>query len=408
MPRVSVLLPSYNHEPFIDEAIASVLDQTFEDLELVIVDDGSTDASAERILGFTDRRIVTHLEQHRGAHAALNTAIELSSPSSDYLAILNSDDAYAPDRLETFVGLLDEQPTCSFGASLVEIVGRDGLEIRARYADALRVFRESERLEHALLRANFILTTSNLFVRRSLLERTGRFRPLRVRPRSGFLAAVVVGRGARIRGEGAGALPGSFGQHHRRDDAGPAAPDLRARLDSRGQDSSVPFRRACAGWICAYASGLVGCLPMPEIAAVATVLLPLRVAVESGRLPDQSAADDASSLLAEDHPAYKDLVAIDLDQRGRYIGDLQRARRELESELASRAEAQRTLEKEVAWRAQAQEALEQELAEVCGLIQDLCQRDSAHSRVHAGPALVAVSHVARATGGPRSDADKGV
>ena len=57
MARISVVIPSYNHEKFIAEAIQSVLDQTYQDFEIIIVDDGSTDGSIEQIRTFSDTRI---------------------------------------------------------------------------------------------------------------------------------------------------------------------------------------------------------------------------------------------------------------------------------------------------------------------------------------------------------------
>ncbi len=72
MPKLSVVMPSHNHGEFIAEAISSILAQSFADLELIIVDDGSTDFSADEIRRFDDKRIVTHFQENRAAHSALN------------------------------------------------------------------------------------------------------------------------------------------------------------------------------------------------------------------------------------------------------------------------------------------------------------------------------------------------
>ena len=182
MPRISVLIPSYNHERFLGEAIASVLAQTHADLELVIVDDGSRDGSRAVIESFDDARIVRHFQENRGAHAALNKALELSSPESELVSILNSDDVYEPRWLERAAATLAEKPQAGFCSALLHIFG-DGLpEQEAWHRDwyhrALSDYRISEDFEASVLRANFVITTSNLVFRRKLVP-PGGFRALR-------------------------------------------------------------------------------------------------------------------------------------------------------------------------------------------------------------------------------------
>jgi glycosyltransferase involved in cell wall biosynthesis len=79
LPAVSVVIPSYNHGRFIGEAVDSVLGSPFAELELVIVDDGSTDDTLQRLAAYRDDRRVRIEEQpNRGAHAALNRGLELA------------------------------------------------------------------------------------------------------------------------------------------------------------------------------------------------------------------------------------------------------------------------------------------------------------------------------------------
>src|SRR5436305_5580471 len=96
-PLVSVTLVTYNHEKYIDAAIRSVLDQTFRDLELVIVNDGSTDGTAGRIAAFDDPRIVVVHQDNRGPSAAANRAI--ATTHGKYVALFTGDDVCHPDRL---------------------------------------------------------------------------------------------------------------------------------------------------------------------------------------------------------------------------------------------------------------------------------------------------------------------
>ena len=98
-PTVSVVLPTYNRADIIDDPICSVLTQTYEDFELIVVDDGSTDNTAEVIEAFDDDRIryIKH-DGNKGAPAARNTGIEASQ--GEYIAFQDSDDDWLPDKLE--------------------------------------------------------------------------------------------------------------------------------------------------------------------------------------------------------------------------------------------------------------------------------------------------------------------
>ena len=108
-PRVSVVMPAYNHRRFVGQAIASVLDQSFRDFELLVVDDGSTDGTPNVIRQFQDVRLMLEVfPANRGAVVAENTAIR--SSRGEYIAILNSDDYFLPGKLETQVNFLDANP----------------------------------------------------------------------------------------------------------------------------------------------------------------------------------------------------------------------------------------------------------------------------------------------------------
>ncbi|HMK54619.1 MAG TPA: glycosyltransferase [Methanobacteriaceae archaeon] len=98
-PTVSVVLPTYNRATVVGDAIKSVLDQTFCDLELIVVDDGSTDNTLEVVNSFKDDRVqyVTH-STNKGAASAMNTGIRASR--GDYVSIQNSDDYWLPDKIE--------------------------------------------------------------------------------------------------------------------------------------------------------------------------------------------------------------------------------------------------------------------------------------------------------------------
>lgn len=102
--KVSIIMPAYNAEAFLDRSITSVRNQTYENWELLIVDDGSIDHSREIVRNFTaiDSRIKLLCNEHGGTARARNTAIEVAQ--GDYFAFLDADDVYHPRYLEKLVG----------------------------------------------------------------------------------------------------------------------------------------------------------------------------------------------------------------------------------------------------------------------------------------------------------------
>ncbi|MBE9107096.1 glycosyltransferase family 2 protein, partial [Nostoc cf. edaphicum LEGE 07299] len=103
-PKVSVIIPAYNTETYIGKAIESALEQTLTDIEVIMVDDGSSDKTVEVAKSFTDQRLkVIVNQQNLGAAAARNRAFRAAE--GEWIAVLDSDDWYAPERLEKLVSL---------------------------------------------------------------------------------------------------------------------------------------------------------------------------------------------------------------------------------------------------------------------------------------------------------------
>jgi len=88
--KISIIIPAYNHEEYITEAINSVLNQSVKDYEIIIINDGSTDSTEQRILSIHDKRIQYISQKNSGAHSAINRGINLAQ--GEYISILNSDD----------------------------------------------------------------------------------------------------------------------------------------------------------------------------------------------------------------------------------------------------------------------------------------------------------------------------
>jgi len=188
-PSISVVIPSFNHGAFIGRAVDSVLESDREDLELIVVDDGSTDDSRARLeLYAGDPRVQIHHQPNRGAHAALNRGLELAA--GELVFILNSDDAFDPRRIEVLSRRLADNPEAALAASWIEIVDAD--DARLGVKQAWRTLPPwpaptpgpflsdlgDPRL--AMLETNWISTTSNIAFPASLVREHGlRFAPLR-------------------------------------------------------------------------------------------------------------------------------------------------------------------------------------------------------------------------------------
>jgi len=108
VPKVSVVVPTYDSARFLGKAIQSVLDQTFQDWELIVVDDGSTDNTRDVMAAFQDPRIRYVHQENRGAPAALNAGIRLARGA--YVAFLGADDRWLAEKLALQVAQLDSLP----------------------------------------------------------------------------------------------------------------------------------------------------------------------------------------------------------------------------------------------------------------------------------------------------------
>jgi glycosyltransferase involved in cell wall biosynthesis len=184
-PQASVVVPCYNHEKYVVGALESVLDQTIDSLEVIVVDDGSRDGSIAAMNRLAqsrcDARLRIYGQTNRGAHETLNVALERAR--GEFVAILNSDDYYAPERLEAMIGELEaEQADFAFSrVAYVDDAGNDVTLSAGRPSHYLRkqtghtLFPD---LAYALLDFNLTISTGNFVFRRSLYERIGGFKPL--------------------------------------------------------------------------------------------------------------------------------------------------------------------------------------------------------------------------------------
>ena len=125
-PLISVLLPVFNAEEYIQEAIQSILQQSCSDFELIIINDGSTDHSLAIIKTFTDKRIVLIDQPNKGLAAALNTGAAICK--GNFIARMDADDISFPDRFQKQLNYLEKHPAISVVSSAVIYIDEKGNE----------------------------------------------------------------------------------------------------------------------------------------------------------------------------------------------------------------------------------------------------------------------------------------
>lgn len=126
MPVVSVVIPLYQTERYIAEAIGSVLAQTFTDFELIVVDDGSRDRGPEIARGYAarDKRVRVVTQENRGLAGARNTGIRHAK--GEFIALLDADDRWLADKLARHVALMTEDPAIGLSFCASRLIDDDG------------------------------------------------------------------------------------------------------------------------------------------------------------------------------------------------------------------------------------------------------------------------------------------
>lgn len=171
MPFVSVIIPVFNKERFVANTLKSVLAQTFQDYEILIVDDGSTDKSAEIIRRFDDKRIQLFSEHNRGVSGARNFGI--SQASGKFIAFLDADDIWNSDFLQTLISNIQKFPEQRVFSSAIEIEA-NGRTFPAKYSIKKREDVVIVDYFEASLLQSVIFTSAAIF-EKSIFEKTGGF-----------------------------------------------------------------------------------------------------------------------------------------------------------------------------------------------------------------------------------------
>lgn len=128
IPPVSVLMTVYNAEPFLDEAIKSILGQSFGDFEFIIIDNASTDGSREMLASCSDSRLrVFHNTENIGPPRALNRGLQMAK--GEYVARMDADDVALPDRLVKQFDFMARNPDCAAAGTQIRLFDHNGKKI---------------------------------------------------------------------------------------------------------------------------------------------------------------------------------------------------------------------------------------------------------------------------------------
>jgi glycosyltransferase involved in cell wall biosynthesis len=170
-PTVSVIIPAYNRAHLVGRAIQSVLSQAYRSLEVIVVDDGSTDNTEEIVTDFDDERIkyIRH-DQNRGGAAARNTGIAFAA--GEYIAFLDSDDAWLPDKLGKQVKAFEESdPQVGVIYTGCSVLSQNGEALVDYKAPRLR----GEVLKKLLVSNRIVAGGSSALVKREHVQEIGGF-----------------------------------------------------------------------------------------------------------------------------------------------------------------------------------------------------------------------------------------
>ncbi|MFI5250964.1 MAG: glycosyltransferase family 2 protein [Bacteroidota bacterium] len=167
IPLVSVLLPTYNRSHLVCRAIDSALNQTYPRIEIIVVDDGSTDATREVLTKYGDR-IRYHHQQNAGLSTSRNTAIKHSR--GDFLALLDDDDEWRPSKIQKQVERFLSNPELGFTYTRGVRLRPDGST-----EDAITANKLPKNDLVSLFRYQNTIPASSVMIRHSVLEKTGVF-----------------------------------------------------------------------------------------------------------------------------------------------------------------------------------------------------------------------------------------
>ncbi|MGQ4649264.1 glycosyltransferase [Lyngbya aestuarii] len=168
MPVISVVVPAYNVEQTILETLQSIQQQTFVDLEIIVINDGSTDRTLELLSTIEDQRLKVFSYENGGLPVARNRGISRSN--GQFIAFIDADDLWTPDKLALQLEALQRNPQAGVAYSWTIFIDDEGKFLYAGES----LFHEGDVYPQLLVK-NFIASGSNILVRRNVIEEVGEF-----------------------------------------------------------------------------------------------------------------------------------------------------------------------------------------------------------------------------------------
>lgn len=173
MPRVSVLVPTFNCAKYLGRAINTALNQTYSDFEVIIVDDGSTDETKEVVAQFGNK-VTYYYQPNKGLSVARN--VTLGKASGEFVAYLDADDMWYPQKLERHIAFLDAHPECGFVHSDITVINEDDEVLYPRFnQDTGRKVPVGDCIRDLVKRCHIQILT--VVERRTCSEAVGNFDP---------------------------------------------------------------------------------------------------------------------------------------------------------------------------------------------------------------------------------------
>lgn len=177
VPKVSVVMPNYNGEKYLKESIESVLNQTYNDFEFLIIDDASTDSSKDIIESFNDSRIVAYYSK-KNRNVAYTANIGLKKARGRYIARIDSDDIWELDKLEKQIRFMDNNPQYGVCFTKIHLIDENTVIADKKYEELCSLFNSVENMtqkewvQHFFYIGNCLCNPSSL-IRKSVIDDIG-------------------------------------------------------------------------------------------------------------------------------------------------------------------------------------------------------------------------------------------
>lgn len=158
--QVSVVMPVYNREKYVAEAVRSILNQSFHGFEFIIVDDGSTDSTPEILQSFKDKRIkLIFNKKNKGNYAARNEGMQIAR--GKYICVMDSDDIAMPHRIERQFDFMEQNAKYGLCGSFIQVLGSDEIITAPKNYEEIKVWSMS----------NIMFRHPTVFIRTEFLKK---------------------------------------------------------------------------------------------------------------------------------------------------------------------------------------------------------------------------------------------